>query len=142
MRADDRAIDDKIRMPLFVFFGRPMVCALSALGLGRSVVIYVKGPSLSPVELKHNTATSSAFDERLTSTVLQSHRFTFDGDYLRVMGTYRRNRRVFQPLDGKLVHKVLNNARHCKNYRHINKLGTNIERKAQSSIISTTKVAK
>jgi hypothetical protein len=41
MRADDRAIDDKIRMPLFVVFGRPMVCALSALGLGRSVVIYV-----------------------------------------------------------------------------------------------------
>jgi hypothetical protein len=42
MRADDRAIDDKIRMPLFVVFERPMVCALSALGLGRSVVIYVK----------------------------------------------------------------------------------------------------
>jgi hypothetical protein len=42
MRANDRAIDDKIRMPLFVVFERPMVCALSALGLGRSVVTYVK----------------------------------------------------------------------------------------------------
>jgi hypothetical protein len=51
MRADDRAIDDKIRMPLFVVFGRPMVCALSALGLGRSVVIYVNvgSWSLDPV---------------------------------------------------------------------------------------------
>jgi hypothetical protein len=41
-RAIDRAIDDKFRMPLFVVFERPMVCALSALGLGRSVVTYVK----------------------------------------------------------------------------------------------------
>jgi hypothetical protein len=50
MRADDRAIDkaidDKFRMPLFVVFERPMVCALSALGLGRSVVIYVKDDNL------------------------------------------------------------------------------------------------
>jgi hypothetical protein len=48
MRADDRAInraiDDKFRMPLFVVFERPMVCALSALGLGRSVVTCVKVP--------------------------------------------------------------------------------------------------
>jgi hypothetical protein len=40
-RAIDRAIDDKFRMPLFVVFERPMVCALSALGLGRSVVTHV-----------------------------------------------------------------------------------------------------
>jgi hypothetical protein len=46
MRADDRAIDDKFRMPLFVVFERPMVCALSALGLGRSVVICVNDSAL------------------------------------------------------------------------------------------------
>jgi hypothetical protein len=54
-RAIDRAIDDKFRMPLFVVFERPMVCALSALGLGRSVVICVNDAGseihLSPTDL-------------------------------------------------------------------------------------------
>jgi hypothetical protein len=55
MRVDDRAIADKIRMPLFVVFGRPMVCALSALRLGQSVVMCVSDAGseihLSPTDL-------------------------------------------------------------------------------------------
>jgi hypothetical protein len=45
-RAIDRAIDDKFRMPLFVVFERQMVCAPSALGLGRSVVTCVNHGTL------------------------------------------------------------------------------------------------
>ena len=67
MRADDRAIDgaidDKFRMPLFVVFERPMVCALSALGLGRSVVMCVDDAGseihLSPTDLASPLPTPS-----------------------------------------------------------------------------------
>jgi hypothetical protein len=63
MRADDRAIDDKFRMPLFVVFERRMVCALSALGLGRSVVMHVnvlirrvlQVPKINDDEMTKNT---------------------------------------------------------------------------------------